>query len=144
MIPIRVIHAGDVYCPRCGSWSVAMDITFENHFWFCDQCNHRWDWNHDGVDWIWPEGAKPTPGCPFCGTQNITGHALPLDLAQWRCNRQMCGKTWVGKWTQYADGRRRWTIRIAARDVPFIDLDTWRADGGHGIFCTPSRCYCDL
>ena len=116
MIPIR---DGDVYCPRCQNPSVAVEFTYAEHFWFCDSCDHKWVWDHDGIDWIWPEGAKTSPGCPFCGTQNISGEYSEDRRGFWSCLREMCGKTWRVFWTLYPDGRKRWTIRIAARYVPF-------------------------
>lgn len=120
MTDARVIRDGDVYCPFCGGASVALDFTFEDHFWFCDRCRQQWNWEHDGVDWIWPDGvAKPSPGCPRCGTQNIRWNdTTPGPHVFWWCCRELCAWTWRGFWTQY-DNARRWTIRIPARDVPF-------------------------
>lgn len=121
-----MIRSGDVYCPRCGSARVGIDITHEHVFWGCEDCQHQWTMEHDGTDWEWPQGQKPNPGCPWCGTANITGHALPLDVADWTCNRVACRRQWRGRWTRYVnpDGthRDRWTIRIPTSQVPFAWL----------------------
>jgi transposase-like protein len=120
------IRGGDVYCPFCGDSSIAVDFTFEDHFWFCDRCRRQWKWDHNGVDWVWPDDVpKPTPGCPWCGTQNIRGGLVFDQFGTWYCQREMCGKSWVGAFTVARftkDGplcMSRWTIRIPARDVPF-------------------------
>lgn len=121
------IHGGDVYCPFCGDQSVALDFTFEDHFWFCDRCRRQWNWDHDGTDWIWPDGVdKPSPGCPYCGTQNIRGGVMyDGKHANWLCMRDQCRGRWAGFWTLYdfraSGGIRytRWTIRIPRQDVPF-------------------------
>lgn len=120
------IHAGDVYCPFCGDSGVAIDFTFEDHFWVCDRCRRQWNWDHDGVDWVWPDDvAKPSPGCPYCGTQNIRGAVTFDRFGRWYCQRGLCAQTWVGRFTasQFVKGGpwrvSRWQIRIPARDVPF-------------------------
>ena len=121
-----MIHGGDVYCPTCGDGSVAMDITYEDPFWFCDRCGARWDWDHNGIDWDWPDDVdKPSPGCPYCGTQNIRGGTMYDGRnAHYVCMRDQCRGRWCGRFVVVSPAglRRwvsRWTIRISARNVPF-------------------------
>lgn len=121
------VNPGDLYCPFCGDHSIVLDFTFENHFWSCDRCRKQWNWEHDGVDWEWPDDRdKPTPGCPKCGTQNIRGGVMVDDrFCNWTCMRSVCGISWRGKYESLQSietGRWRhskWLIRIPARDVPF-------------------------
>lgn len=114
MTPVR---SGDLYCPFCirQNGNVGMDFTAEDHFWTCSYCHCVWRWDHDGTDWIYPDGRKPNPGCPWCGTANID---VAIGTRNWRCRREMCGRTWRGSWKQFRNGSRRWTIRIPVDDVP--------------------------
>jgi transposase-like protein len=116
-----MIQPGDVYCPFCGDMNVGFDFTSEHAFWFCDRCSRQWSWDHDGVDWIWPDTVRKTsPGCPWCGTQNIRGGVVRTGRhTNWMCMRAPCGRRWTGFWTQ----PHRWTIRIPVSQVPF----TWIA-----------------
>ncbi|MCA1841649.1 MAG: hypothetical protein LC792_00400 [Actinobacteria bacterium] len=129
------IRLGDVYCPRCLSQQLAFTATQDGFDWECQDrlCGHRWDWSYDeqAMDWVWPEGQRPTPGCPWCGTCNIRcliGDPWgSSDHWDWVCRRQACERRWLGRFTRNtATGVTRWLIRIPTRLVPF----TWLADDG--------------
>lgn len=123
-----LIRGGDVYCPFCGDQTPGYDFTFTDSFWTCDRCRKQWKWDHNGIDWVWPEDRDPTtPGCPKCGTHNIQAHAILNDdrFCNWTCLRELCGINWRGRYEALQSietGRwrvSRWLIRIPARDVPF-------------------------
>lgn len=133
------IQPGDVYCPFCKSQTIMVEIARETNEWCCDRCPARWNWDHNGIDWIWPQDVperyrgylypndieKRTPGCPWCGTQNIDVMHTLSDRPDWRCLRQACANVWTGTFvvTQFVKGGKwrvsRWLIKVPTRLVPF-------------------------
>lgn len=141
-----VTRPGDVYCPYClgaiesidfqpSSYSKAGEITFN-----CVRCGpfeHPHEADSEGrFAWSWnTEHPRPNPGCPWCGTCNITSDSVTYRgygpfHSYWKCYRESCGRNWIGYWTLYRrttkPDRVRWTIRLRAGDVPF----TWIDDTG--------------
>lgn len=117
---------GDVYCPRCWTGRLDMTVMGENMLWDCSCGWHAsWDeWTFDPSipDWVWPDGLKPNPGCPWCSSCNILVQDLPpressSDPFHWQCQRGLCGKKWRGSFRLFEDGSMRWLIRLARQEI---------------------------
>lgn len=126
MTDVRIAAGeGDVYCPRCASSALSIWYDDQTGGYECAPCGwlgHFDNWVFDPTipDWVWPDGKRPNPGCPWCTSCNITyfDPCIPGRPAEFTCRRSLCGKAWRGHYTRYAGGRMRWTIRIDTSAVP--------------------------
>lgn len=131
MSEIRI--QSDLYCPLHLAPIEEMTLMGETLLYTCSRPLHgQFSWPSGSTPeglftWLWDEQhPKPNPGCPVCGTCNIApgngwrpSAVEEVDFYYWHCERYACRATWWGFWSQYPDGRMRWTIRIPVADVPF-------------------------
>lgn len=140
------IQPGDIYCPSSPPRECQVEMVLSRSgYW---QCNRHGAWNHpfeitpDGrFNWVWSdENPPPGPGCPWCDSRNYVMEDSIYDGMWWfRCQRQSCGRNWVGNWTRQGDWKTdKWTIRMS------VDRVTWASGTFADLECHRRSQLCQM
>lgn len=123
------IGPGDIYCPHCLRPIEEFTADSDGYVFQCrfhGEIQHPFTVDADGrFWWDWDEKhPKPNPGCPWCGTCNISAGSWRVGKhVYWWCNRTACRSEWHGSWKLWPDtGEMRWMIHVPFVDVPWREL----------------------
>ena len=86
----------------------------------------------DAIDVGGHRKAKPTTGCPKCGSPNTTGRSTPTELKKWCLD---CGNKWSGA----VGGTLQGAAQPPVARIPTRRLDYFPSGGGRFRLGQPSE-----